>query len=57
MLTLASVQAQQHRTAIRNSWGLTLTSSGLPIELKFILAQPASSAVADARDLLQVTAK
>ena len=48
------MQAQQHRSAIRQSWGMALSKLSLPIHLKFVLAQPIDSALADAHALLQV---
>ena len=48
------MQAQQRRNAIRRSWVLTLSKAPQPVDVKFVLAQPNTSSIADAHQLLQV---
>jgi len=48
------MQAQHRRNAIRQSWALTMAKSPSPVDLKFVLAQPNDSKIADAHSLLQV---
>ena len=48
------MQAQHRRNAIRQSWALTTAKSPSPVDLKFVLAQPNNSKIADAHSLLQV---
>ncbi len=48
------MQAQHRRDAIRQSWALTTAKSPKPVDLKFVLAQPNDSKIADAHSLLQV---
>lgn len=49
------MQGKRHRDAIRKSWGNVLALSALPVDLRFYLAQPNTSELAAAHDLLQVT--
>ncbi|DBA81729.1 TPA: hypothetical protein ACH3X1_007466 [Trebouxia sp. C0004] len=52
--TCCTMQAQHRRNAIRQSWALTMAKSPSPVDLKFVLAQPNDSKIADVRSLLQV---
>ncbi|KAL0033279.1 hypothetical protein WJX77_001614 [Trebouxia sp. C0004] len=51
--TCCTMQAQHRRNAIRQSWALTMAKSPSPVDLKFVLAQPNDSKIADVRSLLQ----
>lgn len=48
------VQAKLRREAIRQSWAKTITAKSLPVQLKFILAQPVAEKLRGAHQLLLV---
>lgn len=51
--TCCTLQAQYRRNAIRKSWMSTLSKAPQPVDVKFVLAQPNVSSIADAHQLLQ----